>query len=212
MTCELDADQNARGTLSYKLARIVAYERRNAAMHEAAHFSVVCWTGVRHVGAWIAPVADCDPHLDRTYTGQTVFGSDYHKLSEIRRFMIGVAGAMGECLWRDGPDPCISDILTYYDLMSSTDWPEGCSSDEYPAKLERAGEKVVELLNGALRQPWLSAARSLIVHGEVYTSRDAKMQTRIARFRKSWQPADDLATDAAADSHNDAERISVDVE
>jgi hypothetical protein len=144
-----------------------AFDSRIAAYHEAAHFVIAEWAGVRgNARIW---KRDNPGRNELTWTGQFRV-ADANKLDRIsrhRRTMIGVAGAVGDALRRD-PDITpweVTDYLTCtgFDDMSPTDFSmagtdiviigdpsmKQAVSDE--RRLIRAAEAVVELLTGELQ-------------------------------------------------------------
>lgn len=154
--------------------RILATDRRKSAVHEAGHYVVARWAGVRQVGAWIGRSKETDLTCNRSWTGQIVWNSGrLESISDRRRMMIAVAGAFATVVWEHHFDPDDTLYLEYPGIalgdpffMSPSDWrladhdPGDCSR-----RLERAAESVVELLQGELWQPLLAASRSLIRNG-----------------------------------------------
>ena len=187
----LVAGPGTNDTMTLTTAKLYAKDRRMAAMHEAGHMVIARWAGIRPVGAWICQKAEV-PDLElKGFGGQCVYYTHHlARLSQIRRMMIGVAGAMAEAVWENkfiNESIYAPDVLYLGDAMSDTDWPEGTSPDEWPVKLERASEKVVDLLENELRQDWLDVGRCLIRTGICVVGNDDGLRLdvslRLARAR-----------------------------
>src|SRR6201988_5149596 len=87
-------------------ARTMATDRRNAAIHEAGHYVVTRWAGVRAVGAWIGRSDATDIQWKTSWIGQCMSDrAACNRLSVRRWMMIGVAGAFAEQVWENHFDP-----------------------------------------------------------------------------------------------------------
>ena len=143
--------------------RIVARERRTAAVHEAGHAVVARRYGMRS-SARIFPNVGADPQgWERTWLGQSeCFGQTQ---SEHRRKVIAFAGAVAECCWyRDPIDH--SSMWEDPDRMSPSDWAlAGCAPGEPDRACLLAAEKAESLLSGRLWPQLVTTARALIVKG-----------------------------------------------
>jgi hypothetical protein len=158
--------------------RTLATDRRHAAVHEAGHFVVAGWAGVRQVGAWIGRSATTDFRNNRSWVGQMLWSEKHmDRLSERRRMMVAVAGAFAVEVWEGHFDPDPDDGGSYYlgcpeealcdpAFMSPTDWrlADHDWGDASP-QLIRAAESAIELLEGELWQPLIAASRTLIRDG-----------------------------------------------
>jgi hypothetical protein len=151
--------------------QIAALDRRTAALHEAGHFVLAQWAGVREIGAWIAPINVADPMKRKTWIGQCVYTPrQFDAISVRRQMMVAVAGAFAEQVWGErftGDYIEVGDSLWDANFMSDSDWDMtgGCGPDYLPNKLVQAAESVVESLRGPLWQPLLVASRTLIRDG-----------------------------------------------
>jgi hypothetical protein len=166
----------------------LATDRRNCTMHEGSHFVIARHAGLKSINAWIAQINDGHDIGLISFTGQVGIDKQQHvKLSGIRRSMIGVAGAIGEAMWRnrfDGWEVDPVDILSG-DQMSATDWEMcDCTSETWGGKQIQAADRVIDLLCGDLHQEWLQTARLLMIEEELYTDWQAKIYGRLARIQK----------------------------
>lgn len=157
--------------------KIAARDRRGAANHEAGHFVVATWAGMRNIGAWIGPRRTNDPLHDATWTGQ-MMRPDWDALSPHRRRMVAMAGGMAEFLWRAESWElecfCAEDWLSEPEVMSPSDWFHAggnivlvhltCEDQGW----QRSATQVLKLLSGPLRESWLRAARTLIDTGVLF--------------------------------------------
>jgi hypothetical protein len=140
--------------------RILARERRVAAIHEAGHVVVSRRLGFELLSAWIAP-HDGEPD-DRTWIGRVQIRRS-HEASEHDRRMLGVAGSVAEHLWHGG---WIEDYSPD-EAMSESDWHlAGCDPDDEPDDVFLdAIEDVGRLFtrNGSGWQELVAESRRLIV-------------------------------------------------
>jgi hypothetical protein len=145
------------GTMNSK--RILARDRRMAAVHEASHVVVARRFALRMSSAWIVPNEGGESD-EKTWIGRVQIES-VDKADQLSRRMIGVAGAVAEHLWQRG---WIEDV--YPDGMSETDWAlAGCDPDEPDDLLMDAGEEVGRLFerDGLRWQELLAETRRLII-------------------------------------------------
>jgi hypothetical protein len=141
--------------------RILARERRSAAIHEAGHVVVARRLGFDLLSAWITP-HDGEEEDDKTWIGRVQIGRP-HEASEHDRRMLGVAGSVAEHLWHGG---WIEDYSPD-EAMSESDWHlAGCDPDDEPDDVFLdAIEDVGRLFtrDGAGWQELIAESRRLIV-------------------------------------------------
>ena len=142
--------------------RVMARDRRLAAVHEAGHVVVAAHFGLHpaHARLWRAdsPMPD-----GRAWIGRVQFrGLDV--LSSLERRMLGCAGAAAELCWqREDVHP---DCWIEADRMSESDWRlAGCPLGEPDDMCIEAIEELQCLLSedGPLWSDLLRQARQLIV-------------------------------------------------
>ena len=142
--------------------RIIARDRRLAAVHEAGHVVVAVRFGLYPDAAWIrraeVPMSDA-----RTWVGCVRFPG-LALLSSLERRMLGCAGAMAELSWqREDIHP---DYWIEADRMSESDWRlAGCQFGEPDDICIEAIEELEYLLSedGPLWSDLLREARQLII-------------------------------------------------
>ena len=168
-----------------KQTRIVARDRRMAAIHEAGHVTIGRHIGLIGISARLEKVQKPDVLFDKAWIGQTQYidPSLLHRTIPSKRMaMFAVAGAVAECCWRGNSfhdlnwdDP---------DAMSASDWAGcGCEPGNPTRQFFRTIEVASFLLDretGALWPTLLSEARRLIVEsretrGAVLTANDASL-------------------------------------
>jgi hypothetical protein len=170
----------------YLTVRLEAIDRRRAAIHEAGHLEMARHFGVHGLETSIWPISQDDPNHD-IMLGSSWFGQMRYplaiprisQLSEIRRMMIAVSGAMAVTVWRGQfePEPDAHSAVNAYiddhgetdtDQMSVTDWDmSGCDRGNWTPKLIRSAERAYDLLRGPLWAPLCQTARALIREGRV---------------------------------------------
>ena len=150
--------------------RIVARDRRKAAMRVAGPVVVAKSLGVDALYSYIEPSQGS--YLDggtvieeRTWQGCSGFQQIQ---SLVQRRMISVAGAVAECCWHGSDVEAVSFSLEYEpEFMSSSDWAiAGCASGEPTPELVEAAKQVFSLLTrfgGVLWPALLTEARQLII-------------------------------------------------
>jgi hypothetical protein len=140
-----------------------ARDRRHIAIHEAGHFVMARWAGVRCTGAWMSPSYSIDG--GGSFVGLTGFHHDQmQRLSHYRRMMIGVAGAMAEVIWNDQNGFAQEEHLG----ISGNDWATIGDDPERPsAKVHRACIAAGRLFEGEQWEPLIKAARVLMMEGLV---------------------------------------------
>jgi hypothetical protein len=142
--------------------RVMARDRRLAAVHEAGHVVVAAHFGLRAARAriWRAEASMPD---GRAWIGRVQFaGLDV--LSSLERRMLGCAGAAAELCWqREDIHP---DHWIAADRMSESDWRlAGCEFAEPDDMCIEAIEELQHLLaeDGPLWSDLLRQARQLMV-------------------------------------------------
>jgi len=134
--------------------KINAYDRRNAALHEAGH-CVAAWHRGIHAEALIKPDAERGP-LDKTWTGRTLFKKpvEWRQLGDAHRLHIAVAGEIA--VMRGSNDSYgasvdyVLDPTTWGEpeIMSPSDWQmSGYSADTVDRRFMRAVERVYSLFD-----------------------------------------------------------------
>jgi hypothetical protein len=146
--------------------RIVAYDRRLAAIHEAAHQVVARRYGLQDVGAWIEPSPTNEPSLERTWIGHTYFTVfEMRSLSPVNRTMVAVAGFIAEAVWQHH----LIEDLDYEDhyIMSDADWRLAGLVPGSPTKqFFRAVDRVEKMFLSGSSPHWklvMANARKLII-------------------------------------------------
>jgi hypothetical protein len=141
--------------------RVIARDRRLAAVHEAGHVVVAARFGLHPDAAWIRRAES--PPEQRAWIGRVKF-ADLGLLSALERRMLGCAGAMAELLWqREDIHP---DYWIEADRMSESDWDlADCEPGEPDDICIEAIEELECLLSedGPLWSDLLRQARQLIV-------------------------------------------------
>lgn len=153
--------------------RIQAHDRRKAAVHEAGHFIVGQYVGLKSGSAWIGPREALNKH-ESTWAGQhSCLSHEHDGLSRCRKIMIAVSGFIAERSWDQMTQPNewpvnFQDALQEPETMSDTDWISALHEPGTPtSELVRACQNVDALLcPGCLLWPALIiGSRQLIVHG-----------------------------------------------
>jgi hypothetical protein len=141
--------------------RIIARDRRDAAVHEAGHVVVARQFGCEIASAWIIPVDNPGPD-ETTWTGRVQIKPPADPLA---RRMVGVAGEVAEHLWASG---WIEDFCPY--AMSEGDrrlagWDSEEPDDALIDALLDAAAEVGRLLSrdGPQWQTLIAETRRLIV-------------------------------------------------
>lgn len=157
------------------LHSINARDRRDAAIHEAAHIVISEHFGINVVRAAIWPSPRQDALLERTWSGQIKFIAGSECRPEVWR-AIGIAGVVAEDLWFEREEDAVEGHYWDFrvdtaDAMSASDWHLCRAKPEVDADaLCEAATKVAELLRGALWGKLIETARQLIVEARIATS------------------------------------------
>ena len=153
--------------MSMTSKRMLAHERRMASIHEAGHIVVARALGIRKAGGMIW-YDQAKSEYDKSWIGCAWLTRHIDSLSQIRRCMIGVAGAVAENAWEYPTDDiCLEDL--FYDpyVMSNSDWRLANADPGVPTwKLINAAEKALVRLDretGDLWKPLLSTSRELLI-------------------------------------------------
>ena len=142
--------------------RVMARDRRLAAVHEAGHVVVAARFGLYAASAWISRAESPMPD-ERAWIGRVQFPGLDH-LSSLERRMLGCAGAAAELRWQH--EDIHPDHGIEADRMSESDWRlAGCPLGEPDDMCLEALEELQYLLSedGPLWSDLLRQARQLIV-------------------------------------------------
>ena len=148
-------------------AQIEARDRRLSAIHEAGHLVIARWAGLSQAQAIIFrnPDASAVNDLDqKKWIGKAFLPDSLRRLSQVRRAMIGVAGAVAEAVWTGDAD-LLDDDAIWADpgIMSEADWGfAGCLPGCPDLTMDRAVDKVCELLTVDLRSELYNTSRELM--------------------------------------------------
>ena len=153
-------------------ARVMAWDRRRAAIHEAGHLVMARHLGMHDVCAVIFPRPDAAAD-ENTWGGRFGFFSNKAASFSLRkRAMLHVAGCVAETVWRrrnGGESGWWAETLAWPEAMSDSDWAgTGCDPGEPTGKLLRAAEEVERLLEPGTGKLWpalMVSARELIRKG-----------------------------------------------
>lgn len=108
-------------------ARIKAYDRRLAAIHEAGHAVIAVSLGYT-ADAWIYPNETAEPMVEKTWLGHVTVHDRPRSCDHPHNRMVAVAGMVAETLWKNGHDEDYAapygweDYLFDEDCMSFSDW------------------------------------------------------------------------------------------
>ena len=144
------------------LKRIMARDRRLAAIHEAGHVTSARHLGVLVTSAWLEKNSDSDPLSEKQWTGHSAvsFGP-----SRRTNTMVAVAGAAAEQCWQR--QPFEGDAWYDPDFMSASDWAiTGCTPGEPSLELFEVVEDMFSLFEPRTGRLWpelIKEARSLMV-------------------------------------------------
>ena len=142
--------------------RVLARDRRLAAVHEAGHVVVAAHFGLHRAKARIRR-ADAPMPDGRAWTGRVQI-HDLDVLSSLERRMLGCAGAAAELCWQH--EDLHPDYWIDADHMSESDWRlAGCPLGEPDDICVEAIEELQHLLSedGPLWSDLLRQARQLMV-------------------------------------------------
>jgi hypothetical protein len=158
--------------------RILARDRRAAAIHEAGHLVVARWAGAEIASAWI--VQNDNPAPDEKTYGGRVQIVQIGGIDPRRRRMIGVAGAVAEHLGAGG---WIEDLWPEDSSISESDWSlAGCEPGQADEAIARAIDSVGRMLrlDGPVWPQVLREARRLVV--------EARRSDQLARLQEDTVP------------------------
>jgi hypothetical protein len=174
-------------------------DRRVAAFHEAGHFTLGQWVGVRDHAAWVGPIPTSDPENEKSWGGHYLSSiKQTNGLSAIRRMMVASAGGVAEALCfalpnlDDFDEYCATDVLEDGASLSPADWHlAGCDPRGWPRKMVRATERAITLLRGPLLTALKQNARTLMRSGQLIptglpaaTQQALQMHLRVVAIQK----------------------------
>lgn len=146
----------------FRKHRILARDRRMAAVHEAGHAVIAMHLGLEVLGVHIRPNPTDDIHTEKSYLGQATYeppsDPNHHR-------MIAVAGMVAEEVWKShGPAyEYWPGLMTDPACMSDTDWAgTGCEPGEPDDELIAAVDAVEDLLAWELMPKLTALSRKLI--------------------------------------------------
>lgn len=145
-----------------KERRIIAHDRRMAAVHEAGHVVVAMHLGVDVLDADIRPNPTDNIRFEKSYLGRATYAQPSD--SEQAR-LIAVAGMVAEEVWK-AHGPAYEhwwDHMCDPACMSHSDWVgTGCKPGEPDDALIEAAETVEDLLGRELLPKLTALSRRLI--------------------------------------------------
>ncbi len=161
-------------------SRIMAYDRRLAAIHEAGHALMGLHLGF-DVDAWIHPRKTDRPLDEKTWRGHVTIRNMPEDTSDPRIRAIALAGMVAETLWKCGHDEDRiepygwEDLLLDEDSMSFSDWRlAGCEPGEPDDDLYELAAEVAGLFMGDLWPVLTNLSRTLMTDiGEVHSFTNA---------------------------------------
>jgi hypothetical protein len=131
------------------MKQIMAFDRRNAALHEAGHV-VTAWHRGIHAEAMIKSETDGGEVLfNKTWTGQTRLGT-WQQLGAADRLHIAVAGEIAVMRGRGDDLESVLDTMTWGEAtgMSPSDWQlAGYQAGNVDRRFMPAVERVYKLLD-----------------------------------------------------------------
>lgn len=149
-------------------ARINAYDRRLASIHEAGHMIMAVHQGYDAHG-WIHPSETDTPLEKKTWLGHMTAGNLPLEIGHSHLRRIGIAGMVAETLWKNGHhaeyvEPYgFEDELLDEDCMSYSDWRMAdCLPGEPDDDLHAAAAEVAALFMSDLWTPLIHMSRMLM--------------------------------------------------
>ncbi|MFA7416379.1 MAG: hypothetical protein WC048_18065 [Rhizobium sp.] len=150
-------------------ARMQAFDRRTAAIHEAGHALMALYLGY-DANACIRPANTFKPLDEKTWIGHMTIHRKPVEPNHPHTRMVAVAGLVAETLWRHGHDEEYAvpdgweDYLRDEDSMSYSDWRlSGCLPGEPDDDLYNVAAHVADLFMGDLWPVLVDISRTLIV-------------------------------------------------
>jgi hypothetical protein len=155
--------------------RIIARDRRTAAVHEAGHAVIAMHLGAQVQSVHIRKNRTADLWSEKSYVGQATYSEppDFEQ-----RRLIAVAGMVAEEVWRARgvTEHYWGDVMLDPECMSPTDWAEtGCTPGDPDFELHEAAEAVEVLLGGALF-PKLTVLSRRLIEAESRNTEEAVMR------------------------------------
>jgi hypothetical protein len=143
--------------MTLDLKRIMARDRRLAAIHEAGHVTMARHLGALFAVAWLekaAGTADSDVRFEKLWTGHTNYY--FHKTPSRRKIaMFAVAGAVAEHCWQRISFDDALDSWDEPEVMSESDWAgTGCTPGEPSSNLLRIIEHTFSLFDSETGILW----------------------------------------------------------
>lgn len=160
-----------------KKHRMMAHDRRMAAVHEAGHAVMAMHLGLDVLDAAIYPNRTEDIFSEKSYVGRTTYDRPTN-LEQNR--LISVAGMVAEHVWK-ARGPAYEywwDVICDPACMSDTDWAgTGCEPGEPDDDLIEAAEAALTLLAGEL-QPQLTALSRKLIEADSRQSIEAILNVK----------------------------------
>ena len=157
-------------------ARVNAYDRRIAAIHEAGHVLMALHLGYQ-ADAWIHQHKTSRPLEEKTWVGHMVLHDRPEDLRHPDVRMIAVAGLVAEILWKTGHDEEYADqwgwecYLLDEDSMSPSDWRlAGCEPGDPDDNLFQTTAEVAKLFLTDLWPDLVGISRTLMSDTEAIHS------------------------------------------
>lgn len=154
-------------------ARIKAYDRRSAAIHEAGHALMAVELGY-DADAWIYAHETSDPLDEKTWLGHTTIHGGPGDYGHPHSRMVAVAGMVAEILWKNGRNDDYAEPYGWEDYlmdggsMSYSDWRMAdCEPGEPDADLFEVTAKVGRLFMSELWPTLTEMSRMLMSETDI---------------------------------------------
>lgn len=169
-------------------ARVKAYDRRLAAIHEAGHALMAVHLGY-NADAWIYPHETDEPLAEKTWLGHMTIRGGPAEDDHPHNRIVAVAGMVAETLWKNGHDEDYAepygweDHLLDEDSMSFSDWRLACCEPGEPDDgLYDVVAEVASLFMGDLWNALTAMSRVLMSDADAIHSFGA-----VTRKGRNWE-------------------------